>query len=88
MKEWIFRLACLGGGFIAGTVANNLVEQTPSFPLYGKVIVEPLRGDDLILILLGFALVFVASFIRQPLLAWFGAGFILAIIVDEIAEAM
>ena len=88
MKKWLFRGGCLGAGFIAGVVVNNMWEVNrwygygvKAIPLNRKVF----GVDDLILIALGLAIV-IFGYFKMPLLAWFGAGWVLAQLLDKVME--
>jgi hypothetical protein len=76
-----YEIISLGGGFLAGYVANKLWESAKLFGYGVKAIgltaTKSLGVDDLILIAIG-ALLALFGYWKNRLLMWFGAGWILA----------
>ena len=75
-------------GFLVGTIVNKYVEhRMPNFPGYGVEVISVLKGDDLVLMGIGLAIMLLSRFVAKIRLAfYFGLGFLVAIIADELME--
>jgi hypothetical protein len=87
----IKKILALGGGFLAGTIANNLWEINRWYGYGVRAI--PLNNkafgvDDVILIIIGLAIGAYGYFAKQPLALWFGIGWVIAQLADKAMELM